>query len=646
MGEHQVTRERDQSVQRAFMRALLDDVHALERMISEGLVETGVRRIGAEQEMFLVDGAWRPTPLAEPVLARLNDEQFTVELARFNLETNLSPQLLGGRCLRAMEDELAMLVARAHEAARAEGGEIVMAGILPSIEQGHLSLDSMTSSLRFFQLNEVMRDLRGEDFVTYIKGLDELHLSHDNVMLEACNTSFQVHFQVGPEEFARFYNLAQAVTGPVLAAAVNSVLLLQHRLWHESRVALFQQSLDARSKAHMARGSHQRVRFGDDWIRESVLEIFREDVARFRVLLASDTGRPSMDLLDEGIVPPLKALCLHNGTVYRWNRPCYGVKDNVAHLRIENRALPAGPTVLDEVANSAFYFGLMSGLATRHEDISQEMAFDDAKKNFLSAARYGLEAQFTWLGGKTYTADNLIRQELLPIAREGLAASGVDSVDVERYLDVIDARVRKGRTGAQWALDSLEALEGVSTKDARHRALVASMCRQEQAGAPVHEWELAGPEELTDWRESWRTVGQIMITDVFTVHPEDLVDLAASVMEWEHVRHVPVEDQEGRLVGLVSHRQMMRMVGRGVARGEAQSTAQVAVRDIMQTEVHTVTPETSTLDAMERMAELGVGCLPVVRKDKLVGILTEHDFMMIARQLLHRELGDSPVAAS
>jgi len=273
------------------------------------------------------------------------------------------------------------------------------------------------------------------------------------------------------------------------------------------------------------------------------------------------------------------------------------------------------------------------------------MAFDDAKKNFLSSARYGLEAQLTWLGGKTHTASSLIRRQLLPIARAGLATSGVDSSDIERYLDVIEARVRKGRTGAQWALDSLEGLEGESTKDARHRALVASMCRQEQAGAPIHEWELADSSELSDWRESCRTVGQIMVTDVFTVHPEDLVDLAASVMEWEHVRHVPVEDQEGRLVGLISHRQLMRMIGRGVSRGEAAEAPQVAVRDIMQTDVHTVTPETPTHEAMQRMAELGVGCLPVVRKGMLVGILTEHDFMIIARGLLQRELAESSPAA-
>ena len=636
MGEHQVTQDRDNQRLRAFMRALLDDVHALERMCAEGLIESGIRRIGAEQEMFLVDRAWRPAPLALPLLERLGDERFTIELAQFNLEANLSPQVLGGGCLRAIEDELRGLLQRAREEVRSLGGEVVLTGILPTLEKAHLGLDSMTPTPRFFQLNQVMSELRGQEFQTYIKGLDELHTLHDNVMLEACNTSFQVHFQVGAEEFPRFYNLAQVVTAPVLAAAVNSPLLLQHRLWHETRVALFQQSLDSRSRAQQARGKRQRVSFGDDWIRESVLEIFREDVARFRVLLTSDLGESSMDILDRGEIPPLKALCLHNGTVYRWNRPCYGVHDGVAHLRIENRALPAGPTVVDEIANAAFYFGVLAGLAEEHRDVTQVFAFDDAKGNFMAAARYGLEAQFRWFGGKTQTARELILKKLLPVAREGLQTAGVDAGDVGRYLDVIEERVRRRRTGAQWVLDSLEGLGELRSRDARYRTLVASMCAQEQRGEPVHTWELAQAEDAQDWRESYRTVGQFMTTDVFTVHPEDLVDLAASVMEWEHIRHVPVEDHDGKLVGLVSHRALIRLLGRGSRKGSEETP--VAVRDIMRPETFTVSPDTSSLEAIETMRQHRVGCLPVVDEGKLVGIVTEHDFIEVARSLLEEQL--------
>ena len=273
-----------------------------------------------------------------------------------------------------MERTLNALLGRAQEEAAKLGASVALCGILPTLDRRHLGMEWMTPIPRYRALNDAMSELRGGEFRTLIKGLDELQATHDNVMFEACNTSFQVHFQVGVDEFARLYNLAQVVTAPVLAVAVNSPLFLQHRLWHETRVALFQQSLDVRSAAHTQRGTRQRVSFGDGWVRDSVLEIYREDVGRFRVLLAAELEESPLALLDRGEIPKLKALCLHNGTVYRWNRPCYGVADGVPHLRIENRVLPSGPTPLDEVANAAFYFGLMLSLGDAYEDISQAIS--------------------------------------------------------------------------------------------------------------------------------------------------------------------------------------------------------------------------------------------------------------------------------
>jgi hypothetical protein len=482
LGEHEIQRGLDPRRLRTFVRALLDDVQALERLCAEGRVESGVRRIGSEQEMFLVDAAQRPAPVAAQMLERLDDPAFTVELGRFNLEANLDPQVLGGDCLSRLERELDEKLARARGAARELSCDVVLTGILPTLEQRHLGLDMMTPSPRFHQLNEVMREFRGMEFHTYIKGVDELSTRHDNVMLEACNTSFQVHFQVGPDEFARLYNLAQAVTGPLLAAAVNSPLLLRHRLWMETRVALFQQSLDSRSQAHQNRGVRQRVTFGDTWVKDSVLDLYREDVARHRVVIASDPGESSFAQLERGEVPSLKALCLHNGTVYRWNRPCYGVKDGVAHLRIENRVIPAGPTVLDEIANAAFFFGLMMGVDEKVGDVSKAMEFDEAKSNFMAAARYGLDAQLTWLGGQPCSARELILRELLPDARAGLVRAGLDPGDVQRYLDVIEERVESGRTGARWTLDSLaELTEGGAGAGRRDGARL----RHRSAGARV-----------------------------------------------------------------------------------------------------------------------------------------------------------------
>ncbi len=638
MGQHEVDNQMSEGQLREFTKLLLKDVRALERMLEEDRFERGVRRIGAEQEMFLVDRALRPAPLAGEVLEKIGDPAFTTELARFNLEANLEPQVYGGKCLSQLEDELVRRVDQARVAAQSVDGDILLTGILPTLQLSDLGLDNMTPNPRYFALNRAICDMRGGAFELLIKGVDELHATHDNVMLESCNTSFQIHFQVVPEEFVRLYNLAQAVTAPVLAAAVNSPLLLGRRLWNETRVALFRHSVETRSRTHQARGSRSRVRFGDRWIEKSVLEIFREDIARFRILLATGIEEDSLAEVEQGRAPLLTALRLHNGTIYRWNRPCYGVQDGVAHLRIENRVLPAGPTIVDEVANAAFYFGLMSGLAEEHADISEVMDFDDAKSNFFAAARHGLQAQFTWEGGKTWTACELIRDRLLPIAREGLKVAGIDSADIDRYLGILGDRVANQQTGARWALQSLAQMDGVGHSEERIRNLTSAMLRRQKSGQPVHTWDLATPGECPEWRFGYQSVRQVMTTDLFTVRPKDLIDLAASVMDWEHVRHVPVEDDQGRLVGLVSHRALLRLVARG--QGGAPPT-EVAVEDIMRPNPVTVTPQTSTLDAIALMRRHRVGCLPVVSDDQLVGIVTERDFINVAAQLLEEKLKEA-----
>jgi len=245
---------------------------------------------------------------------------------------------------------------------------------------------------------------------------------------------------------------------------------------------------------------------------------------------------------------------MHNGTVWRWNRACYGVADGIAHLRIENRALPSGPTVQDEMANAAFFVGLMVALPYEYGAIAKRLSFDDAKGNFFAAARHGLNAQLRWLDGKSLSATFLILNELLPLARAGLKQSKVDSIDIDKYLGVLEERVRSGQTGAQWMLASLTALNGSDPVDMLTRTLTAAILARQKEGKPVHEWKLAEAGELDDWSQSYQTVGQFMSTDLFTLRPNDLVDLAASLMEWRHIRHVPVEDENGRLVGLVTHR--------------------------------------------------------------------------------------------
>jgi CBS domain-containing protein len=604
-------------------------------MLEKGLFEEGIRRVGAEQEMFLVDGDLRPAPVAVELLEGAEDPRLTNELARFNLEANIEPRIFTGDCLRRMESDLREVVEIAREGARRQDAEVVLTGILPTLAKSDLSLDNMTPSPRYRALNDALRAARGGDFTIDIKGTDDLHAVHDNVMYEACNTSFQIHFQLGPKEFARLYNIAQLVTPPVLAAAVNSPLFLGARLWQETRVALFGYAIDDRSNLRQSRGYRPRVIFGDDWVRESVLEIFREQIARFRVVLRTHTDpRDPVEMAKRGEAPSLRALRLHNGTVYRWNRVCYGVtSEGRPTLRIENRVLPAGPTILDEVANAAFFFGLMAGLGDTLENPADHIAFADVRSNFYRAARHGLAAQFEWLDGEHVTAKDLIRNTLLPVARTGLQRAEIPPEDIDRYLGVIEERVESGRTGARWALDSLASMGKRGTGDIRRRRLAAAML-EHQGGEPVHRWPLVEPAvDEVDLRRGYRHVGQFMTTDLFTVRQDDLVDLAASVMHWEHIKHVPVEDDEGRLVGLVTHRSLLRLVAEGGGTNES------VVSDIMVKSPLTVKPETRTLDALRQMRNRQVSCLPVVDDvGHLVGILTEADLIEVSTVLLERFL--------
>jgi CBS domain-containing protein/gamma-glutamyl:cysteine ligase YbdK (ATP-grasp superfamily) len=635
MAKEEISTLPDDAQRRMFVKRMLEDVRALERMIDEGLIETGIRRIGAEQEMFLVDRSLQPANKALDLLAHLPKTSFTTELALFNLEANLMPLELHGNCFSAMANELTTLLARARQVAADQNTKIVLCGILPTLDKPHLGLESMTPIPRYLQLNNIMVEQRGGHFKAMIKGLDELQTLHDNVMLEACNTSFQLHYQVGPDEFARAYNLAQVVTAPLLAAGVNSPVLLRHRLWHETRVALFQQSLDTRHEHKVQRGVRQRVSFGDEWVKESILEIYRDDIARFRSLITAAPDESPLDMLDRGEVPPLKSLRLHNGTVYRWNRPCYGISDNgKAHLRIECRVLPAGPTVKDEVANAAFFYGMMIALTQEYGDVTKHFSFDDAKSNFVAAARYGLHARMKWMKGKAWGVDELIQKELLKHAREGLKAQKIDSADIDVYLGILSDRVASLRTGSQWALDSLAAMGEQGRAVDRYRALTSTMATNQEKGEPVHTWELAHLPDKHEHRDSFRTVAQIMTTDLFTVHSDDIVDLAASLMEWEHLRHVPVEDHHGHLVGLVTHRSLMRNLSHGKS-GNAQP---LTVGEVMEKQPVTCGPEMSSIEAIALMRKHKISCLPVVRDTKLVGIITEHDFFALSATLLERWL--------
>ncbi|MFH0883957.1 MAG: CBS domain-containing protein [bacterium] len=633
MGAQTEKLPQDSEKLRQFTRYLLEDLHALERMLSDGKIEADISRIGAEQELVIVGSDWRPSPRALEMLEELEPHGFTPELALFNLEFPVGPLHFEGKCLQELELALSEKLTIAREAAKHHGVHVGMFGILPSIRKADLSMENMTPRARYQKLNDTLIRQRGRKYDVHIRGTDELVTSHDNLMLEGANTSFQVHFQVPPEEFALRYNIAQVALGPVLAAAGNSALLGRYRLWHETRIALFQQSLDTRS-APIERQLEPRVSFGTRWVDESVLELFQEDIARFKVLFALESVENPAEALEAGRVPQLEALRLHTGTVYRWNRAVYGIIDDHPSLRIENRALPAGPTIIDEVANAAFWFGLMAGLKEEIGDVRPAMKFEDARDNFANAAMHGLEAQMTWLAGERKSARELILNDLLPLAYQGLRNWQIDEEDTYKYLGIIEERVESGQTGAVWQLRSFAEMTGHGTRWEKVHALVAASFARQATDQPVHTWKLADLSEAGGWQNNYVRVEQLMASELYTVHPDDPLELAANVMKWRSVRHVLVEDDQHRLVGLITYQHLLKYFIQG---GSGDETPK-AVRDVMSIDPIVVAPDISSLDAITLMRQQDVSCLPVVKHGRLVGMITKDDFMNMAGSLLRDRL--------
>ena len=634
MGEKKVSTQADEHNLRIFTKAVLNDLQALEKMLEGGMMEENVLRIGAEQEMFLVDSSMHPASIAMQILENAKDYRLTTEIGQFNLEANLTPLEFRGDALSRLENEILEVVEVVRQTARKINSDVILVGILPTVQKSDLIVENLTPSPRYHELNRVLTELHGANRVVHIKGLDEINLTLEDALSETCNTSFQIHLQVGNKDFVNTYNWAQTVAAPVLASAVNSPMLFGRRLWHETRVALFQQATDTRSIAHQARNQTPRVTFGRDWVRESALEIFHEDVARYRIILTRELEENSLETLERGEIPGLSAWRMHNGTIWRWNRACYGIWEGKPSLRVEARFLPSGPTVADEMANSAFFLGLMMALPAEFGDVTKQISFDEVRNNFFTVARYGLKSQLAWLDGKNYRASRLILEELLPRARHGLRLANVDSADIEHYLGIIEERLSSEMTGSQWALDSWAAMNPLAKANVRLRALTSSMKKYQEMNQPIHTWDLAEVLDKSDWIDNYRTVEQFMTRDLFTVRPEDVVDLAANLMNWKHIRHVPVEDNKGNLIGIISHRDLLELV----ASERAKKSEEIIVREIMKTDLITIKPETPTLEALNLMRENHIGCLPVVKGNQLIGLITAHDFLTVSTKLFEERL--------
>ncbi len=615
MGELKVSKLSDYNDRANYLYHLLRDIEALDKMIDKGLIEKKPLRVGAEQEFCLVTEDFCPNSNAMEVLNTINDDHFTTEIGSFNLEINLDPFELKDDCFSKLNNQLEQLLDKAKKAAAKHNTKILLTGILPTLTTKNIGVDYMAPIPRYSVLNEALKASRNQNFEIHIKGVDELNMLHDSVMLEGCNTSFQIHLQIDPDEFTDAYNWSQAIAGPILSACTNSPLLFGKELWSETRIALFTQSVDTRASSFTLNEKQSRVSFGSKWASGSVSNIFKDNVARFRSLLTTDFERDSVEMLENGEIPKLKALNLHSGTVYLWNRACYGVGGGKPHLRIENRYIPSGPTTADEIANAMFWVGVMLGKPKKHINISEKMDFKDAKSNFFNAARYGMATQFIW-NNRLIPSHELILNEFLPMAYRGLYSAGISPKDVEHYLGIIENRV-KTRTGSQWITASYRKLLKTKKSFEAAQALTSLMYVKQEKNYPVSSWSLVNDSARSPIKNN-QTIKHKMSTDIFSVSKYDSLELVAKIMKWKKIRHMPVINNEKELIGLLSQSDIDSYL-------ETNDKLSESVEKIMVKKPIIIGQFESLEQAKALMQHNNIDCLPVEYHGRLIGILTSKD---------------------
>jgi len=617
MGNLNVTKLQDKKEHANYIHHLMNDIEALDLMLEQDLIEKEPIRIGAEQEFFIVDDSFFPNNNALKMLENIDDEHFTTEIGNFNLEINLDPQELKTDCFSKLEEQLTTLLDKAKTAASKNKSHVILTGMLPTLSLKHISIDNMTPIQRYYVLNEAIRESRNQDFNIHIKGVEELNFHHDSVMLEGCNTSFQMHLQIHPDTFIDTYNWAQAISGPVLSICANSPLLFGKELWAETRIALFTQSVDTRAHSTLLNENQSRVSFGNNWETGSVTDIFRDNISRFRSLVTTEYITDSVDMIERGEIPKLKALSLHSGTVYRWNRVCYGVGNGKPHLRIENRYIASGPTTTDEVANMVFWVGLMLGKPSKFDNIHKKWDFKDVKSNFFSAARYGMGTQFYW-DGKYISSHQLILDELLPMAYRGLYSTGIDPLDVEKYLTVIENRV-KSHSGSQWLIKNYRSLIKNHTKFHAAQLLTSQLYEKQEHNYPVGSWSMININDIENQKEN-HVVKHAMSTDIFSVVKEDSLQLVVNIMKWKSIRHMPVIDSDKHLIGLITTTDINDFSKHFIDKG-------ISVDDIMTKDIITIGQHETLETAKTLMISNLINCLPVIEKGKLIGLITSKDVL-------------------
>jgi gamma-glutamyl:cysteine ligase YbdK (ATP-grasp superfamily) len=461
----------------------------LARMLREARFETQPRLVGLEIELNLVDEDALPSMRNAPVLDAIADPAWATELGQFNLEISVPPRPLVGDALAELEQEVRASLNRGDATAAGTGSRLVMVGILPTLTEGDMHEGALSSNPRYRLLNEQIFAARGEDLEIAIDGAERLITHADSITPEAACTSVQLHVQVSPEAFGDYWNAAQALAGVQVALAANSPFLFARQLWHETRITLFEQATDTRPDELKQQGVRPRVWFGERWI-TSVFDLFEENIRYFPALLPLCEDEDPTTVLDRGGTPDLAEMSLHNGTIYRWNRPVYAVVDGKPHLRVENRVLPAGPSVADVIANAALYYGLVRRIAEAQRPVWTQMSFATAEENLREAARHGLDAKLYWPGLGEVPVAELVLRRLLPLAREGLARWAVDPAHADRLLGIIEQRCLTGQTGAAWQIATVRALEHAHALDRREtlRLMTQRYIEHMHTNAPVHTW--------------------------------------------------------------------------------------------------------------------------------------------------------------
>jgi gamma-glutamyl:cysteine ligase YbdK (ATP-grasp superfamily) len=463
----------------------------LERMLAEGRYETGRKTMGIELELVLADQDENLANVNSEVLSRLASTDFQTELGQFNLEVNIAPHNMAGSVFTELEEELDTSIGFADRKAREVGAHVAVIGIMPTFGDRDVALSAFSNNPRFIALNEQIILARGENLAVAIDGVEHLACETNSIIFEAAGTSIQFHLQLSPDTFAAAWNAAQTVAGVQLALGANSPFFLGRELWRETRAILFEQATDTRSEELVAQGVRPRVFFGERWI-NSPVELIHENVRYFSALLPYCDDEDPVEVLERGEIPHLTELRLHNGTVWRWNRPVYDVQRGKPHLRIENRVLPAGPTVADMLANAALYYGLVRSLCDQERPIWRRMTFSAARENFYAGARYGIDAKQFWPGLGNVAVTDLMLRRLLPLAYDGLDLWKVEPADRDRLLGIIEQRCLRRTNGADWQAKAFHRFQDHHRYD-RARALcevTKLYVEWMRTGEPVHTWPL------------------------------------------------------------------------------------------------------------------------------------------------------------